>query len=70
MFEGIVRYTTAFNLTGHPTITLPGGFTELGTPLGFQFVAQHFQESLLVRAGGSFQEATNWHTVQPPMSDL
>ncbi len=70
LFEGIVRYTTAFNLTGHPTITLPGGFTELGTPIGFQFVAQHFQESLLVRAGGSFQEATNWHTVQPPMSDL
>lgn len=70
LFEGIVRYTTSFNLTGHPTITLPGGFTKVGTPIGFQFVAPHFQENLLVRAGGDFQKATNWHTVQPPMSDL
>lgn len=70
LFEGIVRYTTAFNLTGHPTITLPGGFTQEGTPIGFQFVAPHFQESLLVRAGGDFQKATDWHTVQPSMSDL
>lgn len=70
LFEGIVRYTTAFNLTGHPTITLPGGFTQEGAPIGFQFVAPYFQEALLVRAGGDFQKVTDWHTVQPTISDL
>jgi len=70
LFEGTVRFTSAFNLTGHPTLTLPGGFTKEGTPIGFQFVASYFQEGLLVRAGGDFQKATNWHKVQPPMSNL
>ncbi|MHA3084192.1 amidase [Acinetobacter sp. ANC 5383] len=70
LFEGVVRYTTAFNLTSHPTITLPGGFTQHGTPIGFQFVASHFQEALLVRAGADFQKATNWHTIRPQMIDF
>lgn len=70
LFEGVVRYTTAFNLTGHPTITLPGGFTEKGTPIGFQFAASNHQETLLIRAGADFQKVTNWHNFHPPMINI
>ncbi|MGQ1413849.1 amidase [Acinetobacter baumannii] len=70
LFEGTVRFTSAFNLTGHPTLTLPGGFTRKGTPIGFQFVASYFQEELLVRAGSDFQKATSWHKAQPAISNL
>jgi amidase len=65
LFEGMLRYTCPLNLTGSPTITLPGGATPEGAPVGLQFVAPHFREDLLVRAGWSFQRATDWHRRRP-----
>jgi amidase len=65
LLAGTLRYTCPFDLTGHPTITLPGGFTESGAPIGFQFVAPHFNEAELVRAGWAYQQATNWHRRHP-----
>jgi amidase len=59
------RYTAPFNLTGHPTITLPGGFTENGMPIAFQLVAAHLGEATLVRAGIAFQGVTSWHHRHP-----
>ncbi|ARU86661.1 amidase [Pseudomonas sp. M30-35] len=59
------RYTCPFNLTGNPTITLPGGFTELGLPIGFQLVSAHLDEAMLLRAGTAFQTATSWHRRHP-----
>jgi hypothetical protein len=41
----------------NPTITLPGGFTDGGMPLAFQFLAGHFAEDLLCRAGFAYQQA-------------
>jgi amidase len=34
-------------------------------PIGFQFIAGHLEESLLLRAGVAFQEATDWHRRHP-----
>ena len=65
MLMGLLRYTGPFNMTGNPTITLPCGFTEGGLPLGFQFVAGHFAEDLLCRAGFAYQQATDWHRRHP-----
>ncbi|MDF0750933.1 amidase [Marinobacter sp. 71-i] len=59
------RYTCPFNLTGNPTITLPGGFSEQGLPIGFQLVAGHLDESMLIRAGAAFQSTTPWHRRHP-----
>ncbi len=59
------RYTCPFNMTGHPTITLPGGFTTEGLPVAFQLVAGHLGEATLVRAGAAFQDATSWHRRHP-----
>lgn len=61
------RYTTPFNLTGHPGITLPGGRTPGGSPVGLQFIGRHFGEDLLVRAGWAYQQATSWHREHPPL---
>jgi amidase len=60
------RYTCPFDLTGHPTITLPGGFTENGMPIGFQLVAAALGEAMLVRAASAFQRLTSWHRCRPP----
>ena len=59
------RYTCPFDMTGHPTITLPGGFTEEGLPIAFQLVAAALNEPMLVRAGAAFQRVTSWHRRHP-----
>jgi amidase len=63
----MARFTTPFNITGQPTITLRGGSDERGLPIGFQLVARHFEEELLFRAGHAFQCATDWHTRHPSL---
>jgi amidase len=67
LISGLLRYTCPFDMTGSPTITLPGGFTPQGTPTAFQFVSRHFEEELLVRAGWAYQQATDWHRSHPDM---
>jgi amidase len=57
------RYTAPFNLTGHPTVTLPGGFSAAGLPIGFQLVGR--EETRLIRAAVAFQHVTPWHRRHP-----
>jgi amidase len=59
------RYTCPFNMTGHPTLTLPGGFSGTGLPVAFQLVAADLCEATLVRAGAAFQSVTSWHRRHP-----
>lgn len=46
------RYSTsltwAFNLSGHPALSLPAGFGADGCPVGLQLVAPHGREALLL----------------------
>jgi amidase len=67
LVAALLRFTCAFNMTGSPTITLPCGFTDAGTPVAFQFVSAHFNEALLCRAGYAYQEATDWHRQHPKL---
>jgi amidase len=65
--NALVRYTMPFNMSGSPTITLPCGFTGVGTPVAFQFVGRHLEEEMLVRAGHAYQTATDWHRQHPAL---
>jgi amidase len=58
-------WTAPFNMTGQPTLTLPGGVSAEGLPIGFQLVAADLSEATLVRAGAAFQRATDWHRRHP-----
>lgn len=58
------RFTEPFNMSGNPTITLPGAFID-NLPLTFQLVASHLQEPLLLHAGYAYQQVTDWHTRHP-----
>jgi amidase len=59
------RYTAPFDLTGHPTVTLPGGFGEGSLPIGFQLAGRC--ETTLLRAALAFQGETAWHGQHPPI---
>ena len=65
LIAGLQRYTCPFDMTGHPTITLPGGFSAAGLPIAFQLVAANLDEAMLVRAGSAFQRVTSWHRRHP-----
>jgi amidase len=59
--QGLMQFAASFDMTGQPTMTLPGGFTPAGMPVGFQLVARVWGEAGLVRAGMAFQGVTDWH---------
>ena len=65
LIAALQRYTCPFNLSGHPTLTLPGGMSETGMPIGFQLVSRHLGEATLLRAGAAFQRVTAWHRRHP-----
>jgi amidase len=62
-----LRYTAPFDMSGHPTLTLPGGFTADGVPVGFQIVGRAFDEAAILTAGHAYQSATDWHLRRPPV---
>ena len=64
----MMRYTAPFDMAGVPTITLPGGFTDANTPIGFQFVGADFREDLIIRAAHAFQQETDWHAKRPSLA--
>lgn len=61
------RYTAPFDLTGSPTITMPGGFTGGGLPIGIQLIAPHLHEPRLCTTASAFQGVTAWHQRHPPI---
>jgi amidase len=67
LITGLLRFSCPFDMTGSPSITLPGGFTESGGPVGFQFIGRHFDEGRLVAAADAFQRATAWHQRHPAL---
>jgi len=50
-------FTITCNLAGLPGISIPCGKTAAGLPVGMQLLANHFQESLLLRAAHQFEKA-------------
>jgi amidase len=64
------RFTAPFNMTGDPTITLPGGFGEEGLPIGFQLIASHHCELSLIHAARAFHTVTGWHRNHPSIEPI
>jgi amidase len=62
-----LRYTAPFDMSGHPTLTLPGGTTRDGVPAGFQIVGRAFDEPGILAAGHLYQQQTDWHLRRPPL---
>ena len=56
--------TLPFNVTGHPVLALPIGFSN-GLPLGMQLIAPDHGEALLCQIGDAFERVTD-HSVQRP----
>ena len=55
---------TMTNLTGHPAITVPAGFSR-DLPVGLMVTGPVFREDLVLRAAAAFEAATDWHARRP-----
>ena len=67
---GLLRFTSPFDMAGNPTISLPGGFTAEGAPVGFQLAGKKWSEAILFRAGHAYQQVTAWHRHHPNISPV
>ncbi|MFQ5530791.1 MAG: amidase, partial [Gemmatimonadota bacterium] len=54
------------NLTGHPTVVLPNGFRENGTPVSISFVGKLFGDAEALAVAKVYQDATDFHLRRPP----
>jgi Asp-tRNA(Asn)/Glu-tRNA(Gln) amidotransferase A subunit family amidase len=54
------------NLTGHPCVVLPNGFSEQGTPTSITFMGRLFGEGELLAVANAYQDATDFHLRRPP----
>ncbi len=70
LISKLQRYTSPFNMSGHPTLSIPAGFARDGMPIGMQLIAAQFDESTLLRLGSAFQRVTSWHLQHPPTGGI
>jgi aspartyl-tRNA(Asn)/glutamyl-tRNA(Gln) amidotransferase subunit A len=50
-------FTTSTNLAGLPGMSVPGGFSKDGMPIGVQLTAPHFEEQKMLNVGFAIEQA-------------
>ena len=61
-------FTSTFNLTGYPAMSICTGFGAGGLPVSMQLVAKPFQEPTLFRAAHAYEQATPWRSKRPELA--
>lgn len=54
-----------FNLSGHPAVAVPCGFSSEGLPIGMQLVGRPFDEATVLRVAHQYQQRADWHRRLP-----
>jgi Asp-tRNA(Asn)/Glu-tRNA(Gln) amidotransferase A subunit family amidase len=78
MMEQVDLYVGVFdlsltNITGHPSVVLPNGFTKAGNaevPASLTFTGRLWGESELLHVAKAYQEATGHHLKHPDMTKV
>jgi aspartyl-tRNA(Asn)/glutamyl-tRNA(Gln) amidotransferase subunit A len=62
-------FTLSTSLAGLPGMSIPCGFGQgvknAHRPVGLQIIGNYFEEAKLLNAAHRYQQATNWHLLQP-----
>jgi len=62
----LTRFTSPFNLTGLPALSLPCGMTKERLPIGLQIVSRAWADAKVLNLGHLFEQSTDWHQRFPP----
>ncbi|MFP8882031.1 MAG: amidase family protein, partial [Myxococcota bacterium] len=60
-------FTSPFNVSGQPAISLPLHWNDDGLPIGIQLVAAYGREDLLIRVAAQLEQAEPWKHRRPPL---
>ena len=67
VLQSEIGHTGLANITGHPAISVPCGFTDAGLPVGLQFTGRAFGEQTILSLAAAYEVSTPWHTMHPPL---
>jgi aspartyl-tRNA(Asn)/glutamyl-tRNA(Gln) amidotransferase subunit A len=59
------NFTSVFNVSGFPALSVCTGYGEGGMPIAMQLVAKPFDEATLFRAGHAYERAMPWRAERP-----
>ena len=57
------------NLTGHPCVVIPNGFSDDGTPTSISFIGNLFDEGTIIAVAKVFQDSTDFHLKHPELNN-
>jgi len=63
--SALLRLNRPANFTGHPSVSIPCGFTAEGLPIGLQLIGPRWGEARLLAIALAYEEATDWHNRHP-----
>ena len=63
--NALTRFTSFFNMTGHPAITIPSGLHSKGLPMGVQLIGRQFGELSLLKLGKLIEENQDFNIQKP-----
>ena len=67
IFDGLIRITGPFNLTGAPAVSIPCGMTAAGRPVGLQLAGRHFEDHVVLAAAREVERARDEAIRLPPL---
>ena len=68
MRQSWVPYLNLFDLTGHPAVSIPCGFTRDGLPVGLQIVGRWHDEAGVLKLAAAFEAVRPWVDRVPPIA--
>ena len=63
----IPLFTSIFDVTGEPSLSVLCGFDSTDMPIGLMISGHAFDESTVLRVGHAYEELADWHTRRPPI---
>ena len=61
-------FTSPFNVTGYPAMSICTGFGEKHLPVAMQIIAKPFAEARLFRFAHAYEQATPWRKERPALA--
>lgn len=63
----LLKFTSQFNVTGQPAVSLPLHRTPAGLPVGVQLVGPQWDEAMLIRLASQLEAAGAWQLPRPAL---